>query len=104
MVEHLSGECELGVEASVDDSSDLEGGSTKARTVEPHTETVWDIESHAKSGLAEEDVMKEIGRQKTPPISKRRDKKVSEKESDFQARNTKLQETNVSQPARHPNE
>jgi hypothetical protein len=90
MVKHPSGDCELGVEASVDESSDLEGGSTKARTVEPHTETVWDIESHVKSGLAEEEVMKEFGRQKNPPISKRRDKKVSEKESEAQARNTKF--------------
>jgi hypothetical protein len=63
--EHLSEECELGVEASVDESSDPEEGSTKARTVEPHTETVWDIESHVKSGPVEEDVMKEFGRQKT---------------------------------------
>ena len=62
------------------------------------------MESQSKSGLAEEEVMKEFGRQKNPPISKRRDKKVSEKESDVQARNTKLQETNASQPARHPNE
>ena len=93
----------LGAEASVDESSDLQEGSTKARTVEPHTETVWCMESQSKSDLVEED-RKEFGRQKTPPISKRRDKKVSEKESDVQARNTKLQETNVSQPARHPNE
>jgi uncharacterized protein YjaZ len=62
------------------------------------------MESQSKSGLAEEEVMKEFGRQKTPPISKRRDKKVSEKESEVQARNTKLQETNISQPAHHPNE
>ena len=85
-------------------SSDLQEGSTKARTVEPHTETVWCMESQSKSGLAEEEVMKEFGRQKTPPISKRRDKKVSEKESDVLARNTKLQETNASQPVRHTNE
>jgi hypothetical protein len=62
------------------------------------------MESQSKSGLAEEEVMKEFGRQKNPPISKRRDKKVFEKESDVQARNTKLKETNASQPACHLNE
>ena len=53
MVEHLSGDCELGAEASGDESSDLQEGSTKARTVEPHTETVWCMDSQSKSGLAE---------------------------------------------------